>query len=110
MKQHITPSQANEVSFQDFCIIYQSELVYREDWSVYHAKKMTIGKLLEYMLEKNNKADLIVNWFNNRYKMFKNIPRTEEFISELFYEQNKKELIDFLWEETKNIVRKENNQ
>jgi hypothetical protein len=46
MKQHILPNQAAEVSKEFFYSLFD-ELVDRKDWSNYHHKKVTIGKMIE---------------------------------------------------------------
>lgn len=103
MKQHITPSQAKEVSFQDFCTIYQSELVYREDWTVYHAKKMTIGKLLDFLIKNN--ISLIVEIDNENVLItispFKNYCSLTKYLN---LNNKENEIIDFLWEKIVKIV------
>jgi hypothetical protein len=48
MKQHITPKQAEDVTKEFFYSLF-NELVDRKDWSNYHHKKVTIGKMIEFL-------------------------------------------------------------
>ena len=48
MKQHITPKQAEELTEAKFYALFE-EIVERKDWAKYHHKKMTIGKLIEFV-------------------------------------------------------------
>lgn len=49
MKQHITPSQAREITEQQFYSLLPGEIVNRSDWSKFHHRKITIGRLIEYL-------------------------------------------------------------
>lgn len=46
MKQHITPKQAKQLTETQFYSLFD-EIVPRADWSHFHHKKVTIGKLIE---------------------------------------------------------------
>lgn len=48
MKYHITPKQAKEISEVQFYSMF-NEIVKREDWANYHHRKMTIGKMIDYL-------------------------------------------------------------
>lgn len=50
MKYHITPKQAKEITEEQFYSMF-NELVPRKDWANYHHKKMTIGKMIDYLDE-----------------------------------------------------------
>lgn len=49
MKQHITPSQAKEITEEQFYSLFDDEIVYRKDWADYHYKKITIVKMIEIL-------------------------------------------------------------
>lgn len=57
MKQHITPKQASEISEESFYSIL-NEAVNRKDWANYHHKKITIGKMIEFLFKKGHKITL----------------------------------------------------
>jgi len=46
LKQHITPSQAQEITEEQFYSLFD-EIVKRDDWANFHHKKVTIGKCIE---------------------------------------------------------------
>ena len=46
MKQHITPSQAQEITEEQFYSLFD-EIVKRKDWANFHHKKVAIGKCIE---------------------------------------------------------------
>lgn len=48
MKQHITPKQAKEVTEDQFYSMFD-EIVKRDDWANYHHKKVTVGKMIEFL-------------------------------------------------------------
>lgn len=48
MKQHITPSQAKQLTEGQFYSLFE-EIVPRKNWSNYHHRKMTIGKMIEIL-------------------------------------------------------------
>ncbi|GAA4879176.1 hypothetical protein GCM10023310_69130 [Paenibacillus vulneris] len=48
MKYHITPKQAKEITEEQFYSMF-NEIVPRNDWANYHHKKMTIGKMIDYL-------------------------------------------------------------
>lgn len=50
MKYHITPKQAKEMTEEQFYSMF-NEVVPRQDWANYHHKKMTIGKMIDYLDE-----------------------------------------------------------
>ena len=56
MKEHITPSQAKEITKEQFYTLFKNQhwaCVNRNDWADYHHKKVTIGKML-YMIKDSN--------------------------------------------------------
>lgn len=57
MKQHITPKQAKELTKEKFYELFP-DLVIRNDWSNYHHKKITIGKMLEVLKEHNIEIEI----------------------------------------------------
>lgn len=91
MKQHITPSQAKEITEEQFYKLFKNqhwECVHRKDWADYHHKKVTIGKMIEILIT-NNVEDL--------HYIF------DIWFSDIKYGQ-KSELCDTLWEEIKSIL------
>ena len=60
MKQHLTPKQLLEVTEEQFYSLFD-EIVKRNDWSKYHHKKMTIGKMIEYLMINTDKVDISAN-------------------------------------------------
>lgn len=82
MKYHITPKQAKEVSESQFYSLFD-ELVKRDNWANYHHKKMTIGKMIDYL-------DTVEIWRN---------PSTG--LWEVDGVNASKELVDTLWESVK---------
>lgn len=48
MKYHITPKQAREINEDAFYSLF-NEIVKREDWAKYHHKKVTIGKMIDFI-------------------------------------------------------------
>lgn len=58
MKQHITPKQALEVSDLQFYSLFPEGIVERNDWANYHHKKMTIGKMIEYLFNRGHKVTI----------------------------------------------------
>jgi hypothetical protein len=48
MKYHITPKQAKEVTEGQFYSMF-NEIVPRKDWANYHHRKMTIGKMIDWL-------------------------------------------------------------
>lgn len=51
MKQHITSKQADEISKYKFYTLFP-DLVIRDDWSKFHHKKITIGKMIELLMDR----------------------------------------------------------
>ena len=58
MKQHILPKQAKEITKEQFYKLFP-DLVDRKNWADYHHKKITMGKMMEFLWEK--KAPLTVH-------------------------------------------------
>ena len=50
MKYHITPKQAKEITEEQFYSMF-NEIVPRKDWANYHHRKMTIGKMIDFLDE-----------------------------------------------------------
>ncbi|RYI30497.1 hypothetical protein EVU96_08775 [Bacillus infantis] len=50
MKYHITPKQAKQITEDQFYSMF-NEIVPREDWANCHHRKMTIGKMIDYLDE-----------------------------------------------------------
>ena len=48
MKYHIKPKQAKEITEQQFYSMF-NEIVPRNDWANYHHRKMTIGKMIDWL-------------------------------------------------------------
>lgn len=63
MKYHITPKQAREVTEEQFYSMF-NEIVHRKDWDTYHHKKMTIGKMIDFLDEVTiTKSVLNSQWY-----------------------------------------------
>lgn len=87
MKYHITPKQAKEVTEEQFYSMF-NEIVKRDDWANYHHRKMTIGKMIDFLDGvKVYKGLTDQNWY------------VEVESSE--HEYVGKELTDALWEAVK---------
>lgn len=56
MKQHITPDQAKQLEEQEFYYLFEKDgILHRpKDWYRYHHKKVTIGKMIEFLSNKYN--------------------------------------------------------
>lgn len=93
MKQHITPKQASEISEESFYSIL-NEAVKRKDWANYHHKKVTIGKMIEFLFNKGHKITLD----NCKPCSVKDWLTGAEF--------SQIELCDALWESVKSVVKK----
>lgn len=62
MKYHITPKQAKEITEEQFYSLF-NEIVPRKDWANYHHKKVTIGKMIDYLDEVNITKSLLTKKF-----------------------------------------------
>lgn len=93
MKQHITPKQAREVTEEKFYSIFD-EVVVRKDWANFHHKKVTIGKMIEFLYSKGHKITVD----NCKPSSVKDWLTGEEYCQ--------MELCDALWEATKNVLQK----
>lgn len=62
MKYHITPKQAKEITEEQFYSLF-NEIVPRKDWANYHHKKVTIGKMIDYLDEVNISTSLLTKKF-----------------------------------------------
>ncbi|AFV21585.1 MULTISPECIES: hypothetical protein [Bacillus] len=81
MKYHITPKQAKEITEEQFYSLF-NEIVPRKDWADYHHKKVTIGKMIDYLDGVSVHKSLL----------------TEEFVIEVYdTEYSAPELTDALW-------------
>lgn len=61
-KYHITPKQAKEITEEQFYSLF-NEIVPRKDWANYHHKKVTIGKMIDYLDEVNISTSLLTKKF-----------------------------------------------
>ncbi|WP_242249153.1 hypothetical protein [Bacillus cereus group sp. BfR-BA-01328] len=62
MKYHITPKQAKEITEEQFYSLF-NEIVPRKDWANYHHKKVTIGKMIDYLDEVSITKSLLTKKF-----------------------------------------------
>ncbi|HFJ9376693.1 TPA: hypothetical protein ACGW65_000945 [Bacillus paranthracis] len=62
MKYHITPKQAKEITEEQFYSLF-NEIAPRKDWANYHHKKVTIGKMIDYLDEVNISTSLLTKKF-----------------------------------------------
>lgn len=104
MKQHITPKQAKEITKEQFYRLIQG-LVDRDDWSDYHHKNMTIGKMIEILRKQYTHNNNIITFdFDNQVdKWFieiEEISRHEHVYSN--YEDEC--LCDALWDAVKSML------
>lgn len=100
MKQHILPKQVEEIKKEQFYSLFNN-LVYRNDYAKYHHKKVTIGKMLEVLTEKNIVLDIKLTSMdtqdnNNGFVIINNVFYSKEYKA--------KELCDALWEAIKDIL------
>lgn len=100
MKQHISPSQAQEITEEQFYSLFD-EIVKRNDWANFHHKKITIGKCIE-ILEAHDKCINMTNAvfgveFDNKFTWEVRI----RHLDKLNYQT---ELIDALFEVVKSIL------
>lgn len=63
MKLHLNPKQAARLSFDHFQSIYMDSLVPRNDWAIYHSKKMTAGRIMEYLIAKSSPGSFQIKEF-----------------------------------------------
>jgi hypothetical protein len=98
MKQHITVEQAKEISAEQFYSLFD-EIVERKNWTEYHHKKITIGKMIEILGDEI--AEMSPTW-NDDNKIIRwavdvcNANYGGWFSSE--------ELCDALWEAVKKVL------
>jgi hypothetical protein len=92
MKLHVTPSQAKELTEEQFYSVI-GDPVKRNDWANYHHKKVTIGKMIEFLFEKGHKITLdnckpssVQDWLTKK-------------------EYCQMELCDALWEVVKDVAK-----
>lgn len=94
IRQHILPKQALEVTKEQFYTMFE-EIVDRPDWARFHHKKVTIGKMIEFLLTQGCvywKADM------DSYS------RVGLHIDGIVYDFREKELCNALWEATKFVL------
>jgi hypothetical protein len=89
MKYHITPKQAKEMTEEQFYSMF-NEMVPRQDWANYHHKKMTIGKMIDYLDEVIISKSIV----DSQWQV--SLLNKSRFIG--------KELSDALWEAVKDEV------
>lgn len=109
MKQHITPKQASEVTFDEFKLIYMDDkLIKHNAYARVHAKKITIGKLIQFISDKCKYFEVTINDFG--YEI--HIEATTPFTS--FHTDGETkgsgvldgELVDVLWKIAKYLIGK----
>lgn len=87
MKYHIKPKQAKEITEKQFYSMF-NEIVPRDDWANYHHRKMTIGKMIDWLDGVNiNKSAFDHKWY--------------AIVNDDEKEYTGKELTDALWEAVK---------
>lgn len=82
MKYHITPKQAKEITEEQFYSMF-NEIVKRDDWANYHHRKMTIGKMIDFL----DGVKIYKSPFNHQWE-----------VDDTYFG---KELTDALWEAVK---------
>ena len=94
MKQHISPSQAKEITEEQFYLLF-NQIVKRKDWADYHHEKVTIGKMIEILSFYD--LDIMSNYYKqNEWSII--------FYKEEHYIFRNVELCDALWEGIKSIL------
>lgn len=101
MKQHITPTQASEVTFEEFKKIYMGTLVERDDWAKFHSGKMTIGRLIQFINSELGYFDIMFGEEGH----VKTLASSAE--KRVFYNLKGNELVDVLWKIAKQLIGKE---
>lgn len=96
MKQHITPSQAEEITEEQFYSLFD-EIVYRKDWADYHHKKVTIGKMIEILRKYD--LDMVDNNYREREW---SVDLNKIHSDDRLFRNN--ELCDALWEAVKSTL------
>jgi len=99
MKQHINPSQALELTSKQFYSMF-SEVVERKDYWHYHHIKITIGKMIEILVDSKECIDI----FNGNENGL--LGEYCVWVGTLG-ETRKPELCDALWEAVKYVLDKE---
>ena len=103
MKQHITPSQALEITEEQFYSLFD-EIVRRKDWANFHHKKVTIGKCIEILERK---------YYFVSFRMLRDLTQPNEKIclhlwpNAMSDEHSQiwgAEVIDALWQAVKEIL------
>lgn len=89
MKHHISPKQAKELTEEQFYSLFD-EIVKRDDWFRFHHKKVTIGKMIEFLDETTIGKSIIDNLWHI------------SLIDESIY--HGEELIDALWKAVKDKI------
>ena len=102
MKEHILPKQASEITEEQFYQLFESQhwgCVKRKDWAYYHHKKITIGKMIELIRERNQIDIYTVDdvW---KVQLFDLSVAANDNIS-CVWEEDGRELCDVLWEAVK---------
>jgi hypothetical protein len=88
MKYHITPKQAKELTKDQYYSMF-NDLVLRDDWANYHHRKMTIGKMIDYL---------------DGVSVFKGLGDGQWYVQCDGLEFEGKELTDALWEAVKDCM------
>jgi hypothetical protein len=85
MKQHISPKQLKEITKVQFYTLLP-DFVIRNDWSEYHHKKITIGKMIEILIDRDVNVSNILKLKDNK---------------------EAKNLCNILWIEIKKMIREQ---
>lgn len=99
MKQHILPKQVLEVSEEEFYSLFGTEgIVKRKDYANYHHKKITIGKMIEFLATEAISLELLTT-------QMETTDGNKSFISlnNVFYDKKfaSADLCDALWQAIK---------
>lgn len=100
MKQHITPSQAQEITEEQFYSLFD-EIVKRKDWAHFHHKKVTIGKCIEVLENSNRFKGLHKSDTDGEYKVYVVLDDSNGWNE---YIKSDKELVNALWQAVKEIL------
>jgi hypothetical protein len=95
IKQHITPKQALQITEAQFYSLAPDGFVKRNDWANYHHKKITIGKMIEFLC--NNGWNVEIHKVGSEFRVANNVKDGHGFTH--------KELCDALWEAIKHSMK-----
>lgn len=103
MKQHISPEQVKQISEEQFYLLF-AEIVKRDDYATFHHKKMTIGKMMEF-LRQNFQVRVYSDSTAWNIRLF-DLMDYDHNPENVLWGEWKAELCDVLWEAVVYCIRK----